>query len=40
MNKQHATISGEERFYGDLMSPVKINVFTSSRIVSDNFVRF
>jgi len=40
MNKKSATISGEERFYGDLMSPAKINVLTSSCIVSDSFVRF
>ena len=28
-----------ERFYGDLMSPAKINVLTSSCIGSDSFVR-
>ena len=40
MNKQHAIISGEERFYGNLMSSAKVNVFTCSCNVSDSFVRF
>jgi len=40
MDEKHAPISGEERFYGDLMSPAKINVLTSSCIVSDSFVLF